>query len=167
MLRTASRPRQWGPSLAVLAAFAILGATVAWWALQLLTPPAAIAPAGSLIDTTAMPDIGPAQVLFGSSHRDDPGARSPAPDIRVLGVAAGTRRASAVLAVGSDIARAWAPGEHIDDHLRLIAVHEDRVVFERDGARFELLPPARPSTSLLSGGSGHAPPMNAAPARQP
>ena len=167
MLRTASRSRQWGPSLATLAAFAVLGATIAWWALQLLTPPAAIAPAGSLIDTTAMPDVGPAQALFGSNDQDDPGAGSPAPDIRVLGVAAGTRRASAVLVVGNDIARAWAPGEHIDDHLRLIAVHEDRVVLERDGTRFELLPPARPSTSQLSGGSGHAQPMNTTPARQP
>lgn len=167
MLRTASRSRQWGPSLAALAAFAVLGATIAWWAMQLLTPPAAIAPAGSLIDTTAMPDIGPAQALFGSDHRYDPGTASPAPDIRVLGVAAGTRRASAVLVVGSDIPRAWAPGEHIDDHLRLIAVHEDRIVLERDGTRFELLPPARPSPSLLSGASGHARPMNATPDRRP
>lgn len=148
-----SSPVRWGPSAATVAALAVLGATIAYWGLQLLTPPAVIAPAGSLIDTASMPDIAPAQRLFGGGRggdADEPGAFSPAPDIRVLGVAASTMRASAVLAIGSDIPRAWAVGDWIDDHLRLIAVEEDRIVLERDGERIELSPPARPSASLLS-----------------
>lgn len=147
----------------MLATFALLGATLAWWGLQLLAPALAIAPAGSLIDTTGVPDITAAQTLFGSSGRIRPAPGEQAADIRVLGIAAGPSRASAVLSIGAGAARAWAAGDEIGDDLRLVEIDGSKVVLEQNGVRVELAAPERPSPGLLTSAAGTDQPAAANP----
>ncbi len=146
------RSRRWAPSIAAVAAFGALGATCAYWALQLLAPPVAIAPAGSLVDTRSAHDLAAAQALFGSAASGSP-ATIPSPvDVRVLGVAASPLRGSAVLVVDSAAARAYLVGDEVGADMRLIEVRSDAAVLERRGVRIELPAPQRPSVALLSSG---------------
>jgi len=163
-MKESPRPRRWAPSIASVAAFGALGATCAYWALQLLAPPIAIAPTGSLVDTRNVPDLGAAQALFGSATGDAVYS-APSLDLRVLGVAASPSRGSAVLAVGSRAPRAYLVGDEIGTDLRLIEVHSDSAVVERKGSRIELPAPQRPSVALLTSGpkAAGAPPAEAAP----
>ncbi|MCO5099669.1 MAG: hypothetical protein M9885_02015 [Burkholderiaceae bacterium] len=150
-MKESPRPRRWAPSIAAVAAFGALGAICAYWALQLLAPPVAIAPTGSLVDTRNVPDLDAAQALFGSAG----GAAvsgAPALDLRVLGVAASPSRGSAVLAVGSRAPRAYLVGDEIGTDLRLVEVRSDGAVVERKGSRIELPAPQRPSVALLTSG---------------
>lgn len=151
-MKRSLRSRRWAPSIATVAAFAALGATCAYWALQLLAPPMAIAPAASLVDTRSAPDLSAAQALFGRASAD---ARATAPagiDVRVLGVAANPARGSAVLVVDSGAARAYRVGETLVRELRLVEVRADAVALENAGERIELAAPPRPSIALLSSG---------------
>lgn len=148
--------RRWASSVAAFVAFAALCAVLAYWALQLFAPPVRVAPAGSLVDYRSAPDLGAAATLFGRASdapsRADPGSS----DIRVLGVAASDARGSAVLAIDSGGAKAYMIGDRVGDDLRLVAVRSDAVVLERNGARFELPTPQRPSVALLSSGPSAA-----------
>ncbi len=146
------RSRRWAPSIAAVAAFGVLGATCAWWALQLFAPPIAIAPAGSIVDTRSAPELIGAQALFGSTASGTTIAAPADLEVRVLGVAASTSRGSAVLVVGSGAARAFLVGDEVDPGLRLVEVRSDAVVLERNGVRIELPSPQRPSVALLSSG---------------
>ncbi|MCD6681889.1 MAG: general secretion pathway protein GspB [Burkholderiaceae bacterium] len=146
------RSRRWAPSIAAIAAFGALGATCAYWTLQLLAPPVAIAPAGSLVDTQTVPDLRSAQALFGSNASESPSAIPPPVDVRVVGVAASPVRGSAVLVVDSAAAKAFLVGDEIGDEMRLIEVRSDMAVLERRGVRIELPAPQRPSVALLSSG---------------
>lgn len=146
------RSRRWAPSLAAVAAFGVLGATCAYWALQLFAPPIAIAPAGSIVDTRSAPELVGAQALFGSTASDTPIAAPADLEIRVLGVAANPSRGSAVLVVDSGAARAFLVGDEIGTGLRLVEVRSEVVVLERNGIRIELPAPQRPSVALLSSG---------------
>lgn len=163
-MKESPRPRRWAPSIAAVAAFGALGATCAYWALQLLAPPVAIAPTGSLVDTRNVPDLGAAQALFGSAAGDTV-ADASSLDLRVLGVAASAMRGSAVLVVGSGAPKAFLVGDEIGTDLRLIEVRSDSAVIERKGSRIELPAPQRPSVALLSSGpkAAGAPPAEAAP----
>lgn len=147
------RSRRWAPSIAAIATFGALGATCAYWALQLLAPPIAIAPAGSLVDTQTAPDLVVAQTLFGSTASESPAAISAPADVRVVGVAASPVRGSAVLVIDSGAARAFLVDDEVGDEMRLIEVRSDAVVLERRGVRIELPAPQRPSVALLSSGA--------------
>lgn len=149
-MKRSLRSRRRAPSIAAVAAFGALGATCAYWALQLLAPPVAIAPAGSLVDTRSAPDLAAAQALFGRASADTPVAAPGGIDVRVLGVAANPTRGSAVLVVGSGTARAYRIGDEIARDLRLVEVRPDAAVLERAGERIELAAPRRPSIALLS-----------------
>jgi len=175
-MKRSLRSRRWAPSIAAVAAFATLGATCAYWALQLLAPPIAIAPSESLVDTRAAPDLAAAQALFGSASAGAAGVQVEADvDVRVIGVAASPTRGSAVLVVGSDVARAYLVGDEVARGLRLVEVRPDAAVLERAGARIELAAPQRPSVALLWSGpadaagtpaqSPHAEPDGITPAR--
>jgi len=145
------RSRRWAPSIAAIAAFGALGATCAYWALQLLAPPIAIAPAGSLVDTQTVPDLAAAQALFGSTASESPTISVPV-DVRVVGVAASPLRGSAVLVIDSGAAKAFLVGDEVGDDMRLVEVRSDTAVLERRGVRLELPAPQRPSVALLSSG---------------
>ncbi|MDT3677445.1 MAG: type II secretion system protein N [Burkholderiaceae bacterium] len=146
------RSRRWASSIAAIAAFGVLGATCAYWALQLLAPPVAIAPAGSLVDTQTVPDLAAAQALFGSAASESPAAISVPVDVRVVGVAASPVRGSAVLVIDSGAAKAFLVGDDVTDDMRLVEVRSDTAVLERRGVRIELPAPQRPSVALLSSG---------------
>jgi len=146
------RLRRWAPSIAAVAAFGTLGATCAYWALQLLAPPVAIAPTGSLVDTQSVPDLAAAQSLFGSSASAPVTAGAISSEIRVLGVAASAMRGSAVLVVDAGAPGAFLVGDEVGPGLRLVEVRSDAAVLERNGARIELPAPQRPSIRLLSSG---------------
>lgn len=160
------RWRRRAPSIAAVAAFGALGATCAYWALQLLAPPVAIAPGGSLVDTQSAPDLAAAQALFGSAPSEAAIAGTPGVDVRVLGVAASRTRGSAVLVVGSGTPKAFVVGDDVGDDLRLVEVRSDAAVLERNGARIELPAPQRPSVALLSSGPS-APGVSPAQAAPP
>jgi len=132
-MKRTPRSRRWAPSIAAIVAFGALGATCAYWALQLLAPPVAIAPAGSLVDTQTVPDLAAAQALFGSSASESPSSISPPVDVRVVGVAASPLRGSAVLVVESAAAKAFLVGDEIGDEMRLVEVRSDTAVLERRG----------------------------------
>jgi len=159
------RSRRWAPSIAAVAAFGLLGATCAYWALQLLAPPVTIAPTGSLVDTQSAPDLAAAQSLFGTSASGPVATSAVAVDIRVLGVAASPTRGSAVLVVDAGAPRAFLVGDEVGSDLRLVEVRSDAAVLERNGARIELPAPQRPSVALLSSGPAApgSPPVEAAP----
>lgn len=146
------RSRRWAPSVAAVVAFGAFGATSAYWALQLLSPPVAIAPPGSLVDYRSAPDLASAQALFGEASAAGAVAVAPGVEIRVLGVAASPARGSAVLVVDSGDAKAFLVGESVGTDLRLVEVRSDAAVLERNGVRIELPAPQRPSVALLSSG---------------
>lgn len=158
--------RRWASSLAALALSGVLGATLAWWALQLFAPPVAIAPPGSLADQHGAPDLSASARLFG----EPAGARTastPAAmgEIRVLGVAASTLRGSAVIAVDGKPARAYMVGDAITDDARLVEVRADHAVIEQHGTRIALVAPERPAVDLLW--RGPMPPEGSEAARAP
>lgn len=155
-MKRSLRSRRWAPSIAAVAAFGVLGATCAYWALQSFAPPIAIAPTGSLVDTRNTHDLAGAQALFGSSSSQVVSTAPADLDIRVLGVAASPSRGSVVLVVDSGPARAFLVGDEIDTGLRLVEVRSDAAVLERNGTRIELPAPQRPSVALLSSGPADA-----------
>lgn len=145
--------RRWASSLVALALSGVLGATIAWWALQLFAPPIAIAPPGSLADQHGAPDLTASARLFGepvgTRTASAPAAMA---NIQVLGVAASTVRASAVIAVDGKPARAYMVGDAVTTDARLIEVRADRAIVEQRGARVELVAPQRPSVDVLWSG---------------
>ncbi len=148
--------RRWTSSIASFVAFGVLCAMIAYWTLQLLAPPVAIAPTGSLVDYRNAPDLASAAALFGRSATDAAPSALATVDVRVLGVAASPTRGSAVLAVESGGAKAYLVGDRVADDLRLVEVRPDAAVLERNGARIELLAPRRPSVSMLWSGPSSA-----------
>ncbi|MBN9425948.1 MAG: hypothetical protein J0H09_05525 [Burkholderiales bacterium] len=150
--------RRWTSPLAAYLSFGLLCGTLAYWFLQLTTPPVAIAPAGSIVDYGNAPDLGPAAQLFGQ-HSGAAQAAAPS-NIQVLGVAASAQRASAVLTVDGGPPRAYMIGDELSQGIRLVAVRPDAAVIEQNGARIELVAPQRPSLSILSGGGQRNDPAN-------
>lgn len=137
--------------------FAVLCATIAYWALQLLAPAVPIAPTGSLVDQRDAPDLAAAARLFGLPV----GGRAGAPpaalaNIQVLGVAASAVRGSAVLVVDGKPPKAYMVGDTVTADTRLVEVRSDVAVVERNGVRVELVAPQRPSVAILSGGPARA-----------
>ena len=146
--------RRWTPLLASLALAGLLCAAIAYWAMQLLAPGVAIAPAGSIVDYGRTPDLAAAGKVFGFQGGQAGAAVTPAmSNIKVLGVAAG-QRGSAVLSVDGKPPRPYAVGDAIAPGLVLAEVRADAVVLDQSGARIELRAPDRPSPDLLSCGVG-------------
>ncbi len=141
---------RWTSTLATVVAFGALCATLAYWTMQLLAPPVAIAPTGSLVDYRTVPELDSAAALFGA--RGGVSTQAAQADVRVLGVAASPTRASAVLVVGSGPARAYMVGDAVGDDMRLIEVRSDVAVLERNHSRIELQAPKRPSIAMLWSG---------------
>lgn len=161
--------RRWAPAAASLAMFALLCATIAYWALQLLAPAVPIAPAGSLAGAGDAADPVSAGRLFGLPSGSGSAQAPVAPSsIQVLGVAASELRGSAVLSVDGKPARAFMVGDAVSAAAKLVEVRPGAVVIERNGARVELPAPQRPSVATLWAGparSGEAPTATAPPAR--
>ncbi len=148
--------RRWTSLATTLAAFAVLGATLAWWGLELFSPGSPIAPSAAPADQRDAADLGAASRLFGNVPTG-PAATAPVnANIQVIGVAAAGARASAVLAIDSTRPKAYLVGETLAAGTRLLEVRADRVVVERNGARIELPAPARPSVAILSAGPARA-----------
>lgn len=147
----------WPAWLATLAAFAVLCAIVAWWALLMLAPRPPIAPSVVSLDGQALPELRLAAQLFGSPA----GARGPAiastSNVTVVGVLSAGVRGSAILAVDGQPPRAYAVGERIGPTQVLSAVRGDTVVLDENGRRLELQAPQRPALSLLNDGPGRTP----------
>ncbi|MCO5105879.1 MAG: hypothetical protein M9907_02230 [Burkholderiaceae bacterium] len=145
--------RRWTPLAASLAAFALLCATLAYWALQWLAPAVPIAPAGSLADQRDAPDLAAASRLFGMPVGSGGTAPVAMPsNIQVLGVAASEVRGSAVLVVDGRPPKAFMVGDAVGADAKLVEVRSDAAVIERNGARIELAAPKRPSVATLSSG---------------
>ena len=160
------------PQLAIVAMLALACGIATYWALQLLAPRTAIAPATSLAEAGRMPDLHRAAMLFGVPG--GPGGEpmpAVATDIAVLGVAASQTRASAVLAVDGAAPRAYAPGDSIDAKTRLIEIGPDAIVIDRGTGPMRLPAPPRPDPALLSAGpaspgaSAPPAPVRTSPAR--
>lgn len=141
---------------ATIAAIAATVAILAWWAVQILAPRPAIAPAARPALTQA--DPASAAALFGAAG---PAARVQAPprlaSVKVLGVVVHPQRSAALLAVEGAPPRAFTLGEQVSPGLTLIAVTADAAIFERGTERFELPAPRRSSPELLQGGLAPAP----------
>lgn len=145
--------RRWTPLAASLAMFALLCATIAYWALQLLSPAVPIAPAGSLADQRDTPDLVAAGRLFGMPVGSRGAAQvAVASNIQVLGVAASEVRGSAVLVVDGKPPKAYMVGDAVGADAKLVEVRSDAAIIERNGARVELAAPQRPSVATLSSG---------------
>jgi general secretion pathway protein C len=119
-------------SVANFAALALLGVVLAYWSWVWLAP-AAAARAPAAPDTAS--NAASAAGLFGNA-RPATGAAA-AGSIRLLGVAAasGGQRGHALLRLDAKKTVAVAQGEDVEPGLRLVEVHPDHVVLERDGAR--------------------------------
>lgn len=155
--------RRWTTLAASLATFALLCATIAYWALQLFSPAVPIAPTGSLADQRDAPDLVAAGRLFGMPI----GSRGAAPvavvsNIQVLGVAASELRGSAVLVVDGKPPKAFMVGDAVGADAKLVEVRSDAAIIERNGARVELAAPQRPSVATLSSGPARADASSAA-----
>ncbi len=161
--------RRWAPAAASLAMFALLCATIAYWALQLLAPAVPIAPVGSLAGAGDAADPVSAGRLFGLPSGSGSAQAPVAPSsIQVLGVAASELRGSAVLSVDGKPARAFMVGDAVSAAAKLVEVRPGAVVIERNGTRVELPAPQRPSVATLWAGparSGEAATATAPPAR--
>jgi general secretion pathway protein C len=148
----------WPAWLGTLAAFAVLCAVVAWWAVQLLAPRAPVAPAAAAGETQALPELRLAAQLFGAA----PGAQGAATatatagNVTVVGVLAAGMRGSAILSVDGQPPRAYAVGERIGPSQTLFEVRGDQVVIEQGGRRLALAAPTRPALSLLTDGPRRA-----------
>ena len=136
--------------LATLALAAVLASTIAYWALQVLAPRPAIAPA-TASDLVGSADPSAAARLFGGAAPAMAAAAAPS-NLRVAGVAASDRLAAVLLSIDGQPARVYGVGDALPDGAKVVSVGADRVVLERGGARIELAAPARPSVALLTSG---------------
>jgi general secretion pathway protein C len=133
-------------SLVTCAAFALLGVVLAYWTWAWLAPPpeprapAAAQTAGS---------VEAAYGLFGSAQRNANGAASTGIAATLLGIVAasgsGAARQSgyAVLRLDAKKTVAVLQGAEVEPGLRLVEVHVDHIVLERNGARETLAWPEK------------------------
>jgi general secretion pathway protein C len=128
-------------SLANLSTVVLLGWVLAYWTWQWLAPrPVARAPAVvEAIDTPA------AQGLFGAAQAGPVTTRSTAGAFRLLGIAAASagRDGHAVVRLENGKTLAVREGEDLFPGARLLEVHVDQVVLERNGVRETLAWPKK------------------------
>ncbi|MGE4110907.1 MAG: type II secretion system protein N [Burkholderiales bacterium] len=128
-------------SLATLSTVALLGWVLAYWTWQWLAPrPVARAPA--VVEAT---DTRVAQGLFGAAQTGPVAARSTAGAFTLLGVAAASaeRDGHAVFRLENGKTAAVREGGDLYPGVRLLEVHADHVVLERNGARETLAWPKK------------------------
>ena len=127
-------------SLANLIAVGLLGVVLAYWSWVWLAP-AAAARAPAAADASGSASSAPG--LFGSAKQGSGAAA--AGSIRLMGVvaASGTRRGHAVLRLDAKKTVAVLQGEEVEPGLRLVEIHVDHIVLERDGARETLAWPEK------------------------
>lgn len=135
-------------SLVTFAALALLGLVLAYWTWAWLAPrPEPHAQAA--VETGGRVEA--AYGLFGSVRRDHNGAAPAAIAIKLLGVVAasgnrsGNRRGYAVLRLDAKKTVAVLQGAEVEPGLRLVEVHVDHIVLERNGARETLAWPEKNS----------------------
>jgi general secretion pathway protein C len=130
------------------AAVALLGLVLAYWTWAWFAPraepraPAAVpAGAGGLGPTQA------AAALFGGAPAGRNGAALSANTVGLLGIvaASGSQPSYALLRLDAKTTVAVAAGREVQPGLRLVEVHVDRVVLERNGARETLAWPDKKS----------------------
>jgi general secretion pathway protein C len=125
--------------LATLAASALLGVVLAYWSWAWLAPsPLARAPAAA--ESSALPLA--ARGLFGTA-KETSGAASGS--VRLTGIlaATGDTGGHALLRIDGKKSVAVPQGEEVEPGLRLMEVHVDRVVLERNGVRETLAWPEK------------------------
>lgn len=139
-------------SLLTFAALALLGLILAYWTWAwLASRPEPRAQAAMQTDGRgAASAAGPTQAalaLFGDAQRDRIGAAPAANALRLLGVvaASGTRPGYAVLRLDAKKTVAVLQGAEVEPGLRLVEVHVDHIVLERNGARETLAWPEKNS----------------------
>jgi general secretion pathway protein C len=137
-----------------LLAFCLLAACVAYWAMQLMAPPATVAASGVVADKTASLDLTGAGSLFGnpSASKAGPVAAQPPVSVQILGLMAVSSgvRASAILAVDSRPAQAFAVGDSLGNDTNLVEIRTSSVVLEQRGTRSTVQAAARPTLAELS-----------------
>lgn len=131
-------------SLVTFAALVLLGLVLAYWTWAWLAPrpeprEQAAVQTGSRLEA--------AYGLFGSVQRDRGGAAPTASALRLLGVvaASGTRPGYAVLRLDAKKTAAVLQGAEVEPGLRLVEVHVNHIVLERNGARETLAWPEKNS----------------------
>lgn len=140
-------PGRWPAVAATVLMLATLSGIVVFWAMQLLAPRVAIAPAGSLVDASAGMDTARAGALFGLADGSGPIAVAELPsNIKVIGVAASRSRSAAVIIVDNRPAAAFGVGQRVDDAIVVDSVSPQEVVLRRNGGLIRV--PAPPSADL-------------------
>ena len=128
-------------SLLTIAALALLGLVLAYWTWVWFAPGST--PRAQLVDT--IPRIKSADGLFGGASRK-PGVIAPTGlAIKLHGIvaAAGGRRGYAVMQLDAKEILAVREGADVAPGVRLVEVHADHVVLERNGARETLAWPEK------------------------
>ena len=135
-------------SLMTFAALALLGLVLAYWTWAWLAPrPEPRAPAAVETASNASSALG----LFGSVKQGPSAAVSASGAIRLMGVVAasggrsGSRPGHAVLRLDAKKTVAVLQGAEVEPGLRLVEVHVDHIVLERNGARESLAWPEKNS----------------------
>ena len=155
------------PSLASLLLFAALCGIAAYWALQMLVPKPALAPAETQSDQRGGADSRAVLELFGQPAMAGGVPAAAVSNIIVVGITAGDANGSAILAVDGASGRFFAIGSKVSEGVKLVEVKRGSVVVERDGARSELPAPAVANLSVLTSGVGKTRQSAGSPASAP
>lgn len=132
-----------------------LVAILAFWAMKLLAPTPAIAPAGSVGDNASGSSVSLASTLFGVAGPVQAVAPPPS-NIQVVGVLESGPNGVVIVSVDGKPGQPYVVGASIDDVTRVESVTADKVVLEQRGRKVELKSPERASIAVLSSGVGKA-----------
>jgi len=132
---------------ATLSALALLGTVLAYWTWMAFAPRAEprLSPAAEAATRAAS-----AQGLFGGSPRDRAATAPAGRAIRLFGIVAATgdHPGYAVVRLEARSSLAVRVGENIAPGIRLVEVHPDHVVLDRNGARETLDWPRKESSAV-------------------
>lgn len=129
----------------------VLGASLVWWAMQLLTPLPAAAPIPSPAGRVAVADAQVAASLFGqivvASKATEP---APAPSRLVaIGAIGRDRNGSALIAVDGQAAKTYRIGEEITPGIVLRSIGSKELTIEQQGQKQVLaLPQTEPQQGI-------------------
>lgn len=135
--------------------FLVLVSVIAYWAMQLLVPRGAIAPADSVGDN-GRPPLPVASRLFGAPNTAEAPSAPPPINVRVLGILEAGRRGVAILSIDERPARAYAVNQRTDGGSVIKAVQHDKVIIDHQGQRIEAQPPRLWSIDILSSNAGRS-----------
>jgi general secretion pathway protein C len=124
-------------SLATIAAIAVLGMVLAYWTWAFFSPHSEARSQPAQTATSAGNGVEAANRLFGNALQGSGGAAAIGISYRLLGVVAapGTRSGYAVLRLDGKRTVAVREGGEIEPGVRILEVHPDHVVLERNGQR--------------------------------